>query len=75
MEGYSLERKYKTFEELPSVLTAADLASYLGISQSGAYNLLRSQGFPTMMVGCRMMVQKEKLRIWCEERTENGYLY
>ena len=75
MEGYSLERKYKTFEELPSVLTAADLASYLRISQSGAYNLLRSQGFPTMMVGCRMMVQKEKLRTWCEERTEAGYMY
>ena len=70
-----MERKYGTFEELPSVLTAADLASYLGISQSGAYNLLRSKGFPTMMVGCRMMVQKEKLRVWCEERTENGYLY
>lgn len=70
-----MEQKYKTFEELPSVLTAADLASYLRISQSGAYNLLRSQGFPTMMVGCRMMVQKEKLRTWCEEHTENGYMY
>lgn len=70
-----MERKYKSFEELPSVLTAADLASYLGISQSGAYNLLRSQGFPTMMVGCRMMVQKEKFRTWCEDRSENGYQY
>ena len=65
-----MERKYRTFEELPSVLTAADLASYLGISQSGAYNLLRSQGFPTMMVGCRMMVQKESLLEWLNKQVQ-----
>ena len=66
---------YRSFEELPAVLTAVELASFLGISQSGAYNLMHSEGFPTLVVGKRMMVQKEKLRIWCEEHNDTGIIY
>ncbi len=66
---------YRSFEELPAVLTAVELAAFLGISQSGAYNLMHSEGFPTLVVGKRMMVQKEKLRIWCEEHNDTGIIY
>lgn len=59
--------KYKSFDELPSTLNAEVIADYLGISRSGSYNLLRSSDFPTLMVGKRMVVQKEKFRIWCDE--------
>lgn len=65
---------YRSFEELPAIITAVELASFLGISQSNAYNLLHSEGFPTLMVGKRMMVQKEKLRAWCEEHNETGLI-
>ena len=64
-----MERKYKSFEDLPSTLGALELADYLGISRTGAYTLLRSQGFPTLKIGGRMVVQKENLRIWCKENT------
>lgn len=70
-----MARKYKTFEDLPSVLTAQDLADYLHISNSTAYNLLRCQGFPTLMVGKRMMVSKEKFKEWCDEQSTRGYQY
>ena len=66
---------YRSFEELPAVLTAVELAAFLGISQSGAYNLMHSEGFPTLVVGRRMMVQKEKLRMWCEEHNDTGIIY
>lgn len=66
---------YRSFEELPAVLTAVELAAFLGISQSGAYNLMHSEGFPTLVVGRRMMVLKEKLRIWCEEHNDTGIIY
>ena len=66
---------YRSFEELPAVLTAVELTAFLGISQSGAYNLMHSEGFPTLVVGRRMMVQKEKLRIWCEEHNDTGIIY
>ena len=71
-----MERKiYRSFDELPAVLTAVELAAFLGISQSGAYNLMHSEGFPTLVVGRRMMVLKEKLRIWCEEHNDTGIIY
>lgn len=71
-----MERKiYRSFDELPAVLTAVDLAAFLGISQSGAYNLMHSEGFPTLVVGRRMMVLKEKLRMWCEEHNDTGIIY
>ena len=66
---------YRSFDELPAVLTAVELAAFLGISQSGAYNLMHSEGFPTLVVGKRMMEQKEKLRIWCEEHNDTGIIY
>lgn len=66
---------YRSFEELPAVLTAVELAAFLGISQSGAYNLMHSEGFPTLVVGRRMMVLKEKLRMWCEEHNDTGIIY
>ena len=66
---------YRSFDELPAVLTAVELAAFLGISQSGAYNLMHSEGFPTLVVGRRMMVQKEKLRMWCEEHNDTGIIY
>ena len=65
---------YRSFDELPAVLTASELASFLGISRSNAYNLLHSEGFPTLMVGKRMMVQKEKLHAWCEEHNDTGII-
>ena len=70
-----MERIYRSFEELPSVLTAVELASYLGISQSGAYNLLHSEGFPTLLVGKRMMVQKENFRDWLENHNDTGLIF
>lgn len=66
---------YRSFDELPAVLTAVELAAFLGISQSGAYNLMHSEGFPTLVVGRRMMVLKEKLRMWCEEHNDTGIIY
>lgn len=66
---------YRSFDELPAVLTAVELAAFLGVSQSGAYNLMHSEGFPTLVVGRRMMVLKEKLRMWCEEHNDTGIIY
>lgn len=64
-----MNRKYKSFEELPTTLNADEVAGYLGISRAGAYTLLRSEGFPTLKIGKRMVVQKEKLKTWCDEHT------
>ena len=66
-----MERTFTSFEELPTTLNADQVADYLGISRTGAYNLLRSKGFPTLKIGKRMVVQKEKLKEWCDNHTED----
>lgn len=69
-DGYGpFAKRYKTYEDLPSTLDADELANYLGISKSSAYELMHSKGFPTLQIGKRMVVQKEKLKIWCDEHT------
>ena len=60
---------YRNFEELPAMLTAEELAGALGISRAGAYALIHSKGFPTLRIGKRLMVPKEKLSAWIDRNT------
>ena len=47
-----MEKKvYKSYEELPLMLTVLDVAAVLGISRAGAYELVRSDGFPVLKIG------------------------
>jgi predicted DNA-binding transcriptional regulator AlpA len=48
-------------------LQADQVAAVLGISRAGAYNLMRSEGFPTLFIGKRMIVPKDKLIDWMDE--------
>lgn len=57
------------YDNLPLVLDANQLANVLGISRAGAYQLLHRQDFPTLRIGKRMMVPKDKLVCWIEENT------
>ena len=52
------------FSLLPIALNANQVAAVLGISRAGAYNLMRSEGFPTLFIGKRMVVPKERLIAW-----------
>ena len=50
--------------QLPMALNAKQVAAVLGISRAGAYNLMRSKGFPTLFIGKRMVVPKDRLMDW-----------
>ena len=50
--------------QLPMALNANQVAAALGISRAGAYNLMRSEGFPTLFIGKRMVVPKDRLMDW-----------
>lgn len=62
---------YTSYDQLPIALTAEDVAQVLGVSRSNAYTLMRSRGFPTLRVGKRMMVPKDKLFEWMEKQIKN----
>ena len=59
------------YEQLPLMLNAEDIARTLGLSRAGAYELLHSKGFPTLMVGKRMMVSKENFISWINRNSGN----
>ena len=62
------ESIYKSYDELPLFLNAETVAKLLGISPSSAYELMHEKGFPVLKIGNRMVVPKEKLREWVEQK-------
>ena len=64
--------KYKSFEELPLFLNAAMIAEVLGIAPSSAYELMHEDGFPTLKIGNRIVVPKDKFIEWVERNTGGG---
>ena len=59
--------KYKSIDELPLFLNAKTIAEVLGVSTSSAYELMHEKEFPTVRVGSRMVVPKEKFVEWIEK--------
>ncbi|MBQ9838959.1 MAG: helix-turn-helix domain-containing protein [Oscillospiraceae bacterium] len=64
------ESKYKSYDDLPLMLSVPEVAEVLGISRAGAYDLVRSAGFPHMKLGNRILVPKDKFIKWINDNTE-----
>ena len=64
------ESKYRSYDDLPLMLSAQEVAAVLGISRAGAYDLVRSAGFPHMKLGNRILVPKDKFIKWIDDNTE-----
>lgn len=60
------ECMYKNYDELPLFLNAETVAKLLGISISSSYELMHKKGFPSLRIGSRLIVPKEKFREWVE---------
>ena len=61
------ESFYTNYDELPLFLNAETLARLLGISISSSYELMHERGFPAVRIGSRLVVPKEKLKLWVDE--------
>lgn len=59
---------YTSLDQLPITLRADELAAVLGISRAGAYTLMRSKDFPTIFIGKRMVVYRDKFIQWMAEQ-------
>ena len=58
---------YKSYDDLPLFLNANLVAQVLGVSISTAYEVMHEPSFPTLRVGSRMVVPKEKFIQWAKE--------
>ena len=52
--------KYITYDQLPLMLNAEDVQTVMNISRSGAYQLMHRVDFPTIIIGKRMVVPRDK---------------
>ena len=68
-ERGSIEMEQLLIEEMPYTLNAEQVALVLGIAKSTAYILMHSKGFPTLHIGRRMVVPKDKLLQWIESHS------
>ena len=59
---------YTSLDQLPIALSAEDVAQVLGISRANAYTLMHSKNFPTLKIGKRMTVPKDKLIEWIDKQ-------
>ena len=61
---------FKSYEDLPLMLSVPEMGAALGISRAGAYELARSEGFPALRSGTRIVIPKDKLQEWVDKQTE-----
>jgi len=61
--------KYTSFDELPVMLSVPEVSTVLGISRAGAYELVHTEGFPSLTIGTRIIVPKEKLIAWIDQNS------
>lgn len=63
---------YRSFDEIPVVLSAKDLSKVLCVSEPHAYRMMHSDDFPTIMIGKRLMVMKNSLIEWLSHKEAKG---
>jgi len=63
------ESIYKSYDELPLMLNAEMVKNALGISISSAYELMHEKDFPSIKIGNRIIVPKDKFRDWINKKS------
>lgn len=61
--------RFHSYDELPLMLTVADVADVLGIGLVHAYEVVWRKDFPTITLGSRIIVPRDKFIQWIEEKT------
>ena len=66
------KNEYRSFDDLPLMLSVPELASVLGISRAGAYELVKEKGFPAMKIGSSILVPRDKLIDWINAKSSHN---
>lgn len=61
---------YKSYDELPLFFNAELVGKVLGISSTTAYELMHREDFPSIKIGNRIIVPKEKFIEWANKQSE-----
>ena len=63
-----MSKMCKSIDELPAMLTISQVALALNISRTSAYELAHCKNFPAMLIGSRIIVPKDRLVTWINDK-------
>ena len=66
------ESVYRSYDALPLFLNSNTVSKVLRVSSSSTYELMHTEGFPTLRIGSRMVVPKEQFIQWVSAHTQGG---
>ena len=65
-----MKTTYTNIQDLPLTLNAHEVASVLRISKSKVYELARTESFPAIRIGNRVVIPRDKLIVWMNAQAE-----
>ena len=65
-----MKTTYTNIDELPLTLNAREAAAVLRISKSKVYELARTESFPAVRIGKRVVIPRDKLIEWMNDQAE-----
>ena len=65
-----MKSTYTNIEDLPLTLKAHEAAAVLRISKSKVYELVQRESFPSIRIGKRVVIPRDKLLQWMNNRAE-----
>ena len=65
-----MQSTIKNYDELPLYLNALDISKLLGVSKSKAYELMSRNELPSIKLGGRVLVEREKFINWLDKKAE-----
>ena len=71
-EGILLS-KYKSYDDLSLMLSVPEIAAVLGVSRAASYELARSKDFPSLRIGTRIVVPKDKFIEWVNRKVADKH--
>ena len=60
---------YQNYDDLPLFLNTKLVSEVLGIAVASCYGLMKQEGFPSLRIGNRVVVPKDKFIQWVDEQT------
>ena len=65
-----MKSTYTNIEDLPLTLNAREVAGVLRISNAKVYELARTESFPAIRIGNRVVIPRDKLIRWINNQAE-----
>ena len=65
---------FTSLDNLPAMMTIPQVAMALNISRTSAYELAHGKDFPAMLIGSRIIVPKDRLVTWIDQKISQNEL-